>query len=53
MNVAEQGRILIYGVDGSPDIKKELKKTENQIAGTVHSLQSVWEKMLQIQFLTF
>ena len=27
--------ILIYGVDGSPDIKKELKKTENQIAGTV------------------
>ena len=35
MNVAEQGKILIYGVDGSPDIKKELKKTENQIAGTV------------------
>ena len=35
MNVAEQGQILIYGVDGSPDIKKELKKTENQIAGTV------------------
>lgn len=29
------GQILIYGVDGSPDIKKELKKTENQIAGTV------------------
>ena len=27
--------VLIYGVDGSPDIKKELKKTENQIAGTV------------------
>ena len=37
MNVAEQGQILIYGVDGSPDIKKELKKTENQIrnSGTV------------------
>ena len=35
MNVAEQGQILIYGVDGSPDTKKELKKTENQIAGTV------------------
>ena len=32
---AAQGQILIYGVDGSPDIKKELKKTENQIAGTV------------------
>ena len=35
LNVAEQSQILIYGVDGSPDIKKELKKTENQIAGTV------------------
>ena len=35
MNVAEKNNILIYGVDGSPDIKKELKKAENQIAGTV------------------
>lgn len=26
--------VLIYGVDGSPDIKKELKKPETQIAGT-------------------
>lgn len=25
---------IIYGVDGSPDIKKELKKTDNQIVGT-------------------
>ena len=34
--VKESGRqgIRIYGVDGSPDIKKELKKAENQIAGT-------------------
>ncbi len=28
------GDIYIYGVDGSPDIKKELKKAGNQIAGT-------------------
>ena len=26
--------MIIYGVDGSPDIKKELKKPESQIAGT-------------------
>ena len=26
--------VIIYGVDGSPDIKKELKKSDNQIAGT-------------------
>lgn len=25
---------IIYGVDGSPDIKKELKKADNQIVGT-------------------
>ncbi len=33
-NVEKLDRVLIYGVDGSPDIKKELKKSENQIAGT-------------------
>lgn len=33
-NVAELKEVLIYGVDGSPDIKKELKKPETQIAGT-------------------
>lgn len=33
-NVAELKDVLIYGVDGSPDIKKELKKPETQIAGT-------------------
>ncbi len=30
----DSGSIYIYGVDGSPDIKKELKKAGNQIAGT-------------------
>lgn len=34
VNVAGNDKVLIYGVDGSPDIKKELKKKENQIAGT-------------------
>lgn len=33
-NVAGLKEILIYGVDGSPDIKKELKKPGTQIAGT-------------------
>ena len=34
LNVAGLGDVLIYGVDGSPDIKKELQKPESQIAGT-------------------
>ncbi len=34
VNVAKLDDVLIYGVDGSPDIKKELVKTDNQIAGT-------------------
>lgn len=33
-NLAKMDNVLIYGVDGSPDIKKELKKSGNQIAGT-------------------
>lgn len=33
-NLAELDNVMIYGVDGSPDIKKELKKAGNQIAGT-------------------
>lgn len=33
-NLAELDEVMIYGVDGSPDIKKELKKPGNQIAGT-------------------
>lgn len=33
-NVAGLDNVLIYGVDGSPDIKKELVKDDNQIAGT-------------------
>lgn len=33
-NVAGLKEVLIYGVDGSPDIKKELKKPGTQIAGT-------------------
>ena len=34
VNVLDMKDVLIYGVDGSPDIKKELKKSDNQIAGT-------------------
>lgn len=34
VNVAKLNDVLIYGVDGSPDIKKELKKAESQVAGT-------------------
>ena len=33
-NLAGLSDVIIYGVDGSPDIKKELKKSGNQIAGT-------------------
>lgn len=34
VNVAKAGNVIIYGVDGSPDIKKELQKSETPIAGT-------------------
>lgn len=34
VNFLEMKDVIIYGVDGSPDIKKELKKTDSQIAGT-------------------
>ena len=34
VNVLDMKDVLIYGVDGSPDIKKELKKSDNQSAGT-------------------
>lgn len=33
-NQAQRDDILIYGVDGSPDLKKELNKPETLIAGT-------------------
>lgn len=34
VNVAKRDGILVYGVDGSPDLKKELMKSGTQIAGT-------------------
>lgn len=34
VNLMEMEHVIIYGVDGSPDIKKELKKPNSQIAGT-------------------
>ncbi len=34
VNLAGLDQVIIYGVDGSPDIKKELKKSDGQIAGT-------------------
>lgn len=34
VNVAKAENIIIYGVDGSPDIKKELQKSDTKIAGT-------------------
>lgn len=34
VNLAGNTDIIIYGVDGSPDIKKEIQKQDSQIAGT-------------------
>lgn len=34
VNLLEMDNVIIYGVDGSPDIKKELEKSDTQIAGT-------------------
>ncbi len=35
LNISDfSGQVYVYGVDGSPDIKKELKKSGNQIVGT-------------------
>ena len=34
VNLAKMEDVIIYGVDGSPDIKKEFKKAGCQIAGT-------------------
>ncbi|MGN1266967.1 MAG: substrate-binding domain-containing protein [Dorea sp.] len=34
VNVEGLENVVIYGVDGSPDIKKELTKKDNQIVGT-------------------
>lgn len=34
VNLAGMKNVIIYGVDGSPDIKKELVKSDTQIAGT-------------------
>lgn len=34
VNLEGLKQVIIYGVDGSPDIKKELKKSNGQIAGT-------------------
>ena len=34
VNLSGLDKVIIYGVDGSPDIKKELKKANGQIAGT-------------------
>ena len=34
VNLAGLKNVIIYGVDGSPDIKKELMKPDTQIAGT-------------------
>ena len=34
VNLAGNTDIIIYGVDGSPDIKKEIQKPDSQIAGT-------------------
>ena len=34
VNLRGMDNVIIYGVDGSPDIKKELLKSDTQIAGT-------------------
>lgn len=35
LNLAERKDIIVYGIDGSPDIKKELVKKDSVVAGTV------------------
>ena len=35
LNLAGNDQTVVYSIDGSPDIKKELKKADSQIAGTV------------------
>ena len=35
LNLANNDQTVVYSVDGSPDIKKELEKSDSQIAGTV------------------
>ena len=35
LNLAGNDQTVVYSIDGSPDIKKELKKADGQIAGTV------------------
>ena len=35
LNLANNDQTVVYSVDGSPDIKKELMKADSQIAGTV------------------
>ena len=43
-NLAGLSDVIIYGVDGSPDIKKELKKSGNQIAGTAAQVADQYGK---------
>ena len=51
VNVADIKEILIYGVDGSPDIKKELVKDDNRIAGTAaQSPANMGRKAVEITF---
>ena len=35
LNLVGNDLSVVYSIDGSPDIKKELKKADSQIAGTV------------------
>ena len=52
-NVAEADQVVIYGVDGSPDIKKELEKSDSKVAGTaaqspIHIGQDAAEIVIKI-----
>lgn len=49
VNLLGMDDVIIYGVDGSPDIKKELEKSDTQIAGTAaHSPINMGKKAVEV-----
>ncbi len=47
LNLAERKDIIVYGIDGSPDIKKELVKKTVLWQEQWHSLRFTWVRMLR------
>ena len=46
VNLLGMEDVIIYGVDGSPDIKKELENQTHRLQVQRHSLRSIWGKRL-------